>query len=592
MVEKNNNSPWPAEIEVQGGETKIPWLKILTIFIFLLAIGALAVGYFFYRPQEPEIKIEIQKPEKILAGESFNLKVTIYNNSDQTINETKIFLSLPDGISFLEDDPNKKNVSFEVGSIGPKSIYNQTFKLIAFSNELSTKKIELKLNYKTLNSSIFFENKSYIDLNVEKSAIDIFVFVPEKVYSFEKFKMNIVYENNSEYDFNNVSLILDYPPAFKLIDTNPAIKNNEWQMGILKAKTRGSIEVLGEIVGDFDQSYNFVIKILTKIGNKSFVLASQNYNLTVFEAPLAVNILLNNESEYVAEIGEKLNYVFQYRNNSSIPMENVVLIVKLNSGLFDFDSVETNAYFDSLNNVFIWNSANYSQFRSLPPNSFGEVGLKIKLKDNFPILSFNDKNFTLKAEARIESPTILEGVYGSTTFSSYVLETKVIGKVILEAFALYRDAKWGILNKGPYPPRAETPTQYSVHWRIKNYATDITNVRISTNVLPGTKFTGVYKNNFNLKVNYDQNSGEIWTEIPKILANQGVINEPIEIVFQIENVPSLNQVGEIIPLLSLTNFQAKDDFTGHSVVFPLPEIKSDILSDPTIKISDRRVLPK
>lgn len=592
MVEKNNNSLWPEEVEVESEEIKIPWLKILAVFIFLLALGVLILGYFFYRPKAPEINIEIQKPEKILVGESFNLKVTIYNNSDQRINEAKIYLFLPEGLSFLEDDPAKKSTSLEIGSIGPQSIYNQTFKLIAFSNELSTKKIELKLNYKTLNSPIFFEGKSYIDLNIEKSAIDIFVSVPDKVYSFQKFKMNIFYENNSEYDFNNVSLILDYPPAFKLINTNPAIGNNEWQLGILKAKTKGSIEVLGEIVGDFGQSHNFVIKILTKMGNKSFVLASQNYNLTVVEAPLVVNILLNNESEYVAEIGEKLNYVFQYKNNSSIPMENIVLTVKLNSDLFDFGSVETNAYFDSVNNVFIWNSANYPQFRLLPPNSFGEVQLKIKLKDNFPILNLNNKNFILRAEAKIESPTILEGVYGLYTFSSYALENKVIGKVILEAFALYRDAKWGILNKGPYPPRAETPTQYSIHWRIKNYATDITNVRISTNVLPGTKFTGVYKNNFNLKVNYDQNSGEIWTEIPKILANQGVINEPIEIVFQIENTPSLNQVGEIIPLLSLTNFQAKDDFTGHSVVFSLPEIKSDILSDPTIRISDRRVLPK
>ena len=56
------------------------------------------------------------------------------------------------------------------------------------------------------------------------------------------------------------------------------------------------------------------------------------------------------------------------------------------------------------------------------------------------------------------------------------LETKVAGLVKIESKAYFRDADSGIANSGPWPPKANQATQYTVHWRITNYATDISRV--------------------------------------------------------------------------------------------------------------------
>ncbi|MCX7589791.1 MAG: hypothetical protein N2Z85_02535, partial [Patescibacteria group bacterium] len=223
------------------------------------------------------------------------------------------------------------------------------------------------------------------------------------------------------------------------------------------------------------------------------------------------------------------------------------------------------------------------------PGSSGEVTLDIKLKNEFLIQNNNDKNFVLKVSAQIESPTVLEGVTSNRTISYAELESKVAGLVLFEAFGLFRDPNWQIINKGPYPPKVNQPTQYSIHFKIKNYATDISNIKISAYMPLGTKFTGLYKSNIDVKPNYNPDSGLILINIPKIFANSGILTNPVEIVLQVENIPSFNQVGQNAILLSDINFEANDDFVDKNINYKVDSISTELPYDLTIKNSDRRV---
>jgi hypothetical protein len=591
--EKLNNL-WEEEIEVvPQNKINFPIKKFLVFVFVLILIGGIFVGYILYKPQAPQISIEFQKPEEILVGQSFDLGVVVYNNFDKPIDDVKITLFIPESFAFVENDPALKSIQLNIGSIPAGGFHKEKFKLIAFSDSLSVKQIKTILNYKVSGTKIYFENSSSVDLNLGQSIFDVFVSAPEKVFSSQDFKMTIKYQNNSNEDIENLFLKVDYPPTFKFISSNPKTQNgsNVWSLGKIKTKASGEIEIVGILFGQEGQNSNFVVSVFKNISNKSYNLALKNYNIVISEPNLALNILLNGDKNYIAQPGELLFYQFQLKNNLDTSIENITLKAKFDSPMFDFQTAETNGYFDALTNTFIWNTASEPSLKNLAPQESIQINLKIKLKKDFSIKSEKDKDFTLKVLASASSPTVPQGVEENEMFVSSEAENKVRGRVEFEAFGLYRDALWGIVNKGFYPPKVNQPTQYSIHWRIKNYANDLSNVKISSFILPGTKYTGVFKSNIDIKPQYDETTGLFSVNIPFIPANRGVINEPIEIVFQVENIPSINQVGENVVLIDKSSFEAQNAFTDEIINLSSPEVNTSLLNDPTIKIDDRRVRP-
>jgi hypothetical protein len=595
MTEINNlkTSPWEEEVEIVESKFNFPWEKFLIGLFIVILIIVLIFGYFLYRPKSPQINIEFQKPDEVLAGQSFDLGVVVYNNSDKTIQNANLSILIPEGFAFVENDPNQKMVKVNIGDIAPSSFHKETFKIIAFSDTLSLKKINAELDYKIEGSKIAFQGSASTDLNIGQSLFDVFVSSPEKVFSSENFKITINYENKSKENLNDLFLKVDYPATFKFVDANPkpTSESNLWSLANVNSNQKGQIEIIGSLVGQEGQNSNFKINILKNISGKKYSLVSKDYNITLSKSNLSLNIILNNDYNYIASPGENLTYVFQYKNNSNTPLENIVLKANFIGEMFDFQTAQTNGYFDSLTNTFVWNAASMPSLSLLSPGQSGEIPLRIKLKDKFPISNENNKNFVLKINATIESPTVSSGVSSEKTIASYEAENKIRGNVLINAFGLYRDPAWKILNKGPYPPKVNKPTQYTIHWKIQNYANDISNVKISSFILPGTTYTGVFKSNIDIKPEYNKDSGLFSVNIPFIPANRGVINDPIEIVFQVENTPSVNQVGDDITLLSQTKLEAQNEFTGENINLSLPEIKTNLPNDPTIKVPDRRVQP-
>ena len=597
MAEINNlkTSPWEEEVEIVESKFKFnfPWGKFLIGLFIVILIIVLIFGYFLYRPKSPQISIEFQKPDEVLAGQSFDLGVVVYNNSDKTIQNANLSILIPEGFAFVENDPNQKMVKVNIGDIAPSSFHKETFKIIAFSDTLSLKKINAELDYKIEGSKIAFQGSASTDLNIGQSLFDVFVSSPEKVFSSENFKITINYENKSKENLNDLFLKVDYPATFKFVDANPkpTSESNLWSLANVNSNQKGQIEITGSLVGQEGQNSNFKINILKNISGKKYSLVSKDYNITLSKSNLSLNVILNNDYNYIASPGETLFYVFKYKNNSNTPLENIVLKANFTGEMFDFQTAQTNGYFDSLTNTFIWNAASIPSLSLLGPGQSGEISLRIKLKDKFPILNENNKNFVLKVNATIESPTVPSDVSSEKTIASYEVENKIRGNVVIDAFGLYRDPVWKILNKGPYPPKVNQPTQYTIHWKIQNYANDISNVKISSFILPGTTYTGVFKSNIDIKPDYNKDSGLFSVSIPFIPANRGVINDPIEIVFQVENIPSINQIDKDITLLSQTKFEAQNEFTGENISLSMPEVKTDLINDPTIKVINRRVQP-
>ena len=579
-----NNSAYESSKSMKTFAKRI----VLAVLLFAAGFG---YYYFFARLPQPNVGLEFSKPDQTLLGQPFTVSVSFSNYSDQILKNAKLSVLLPDGISFLNDSPDKRVLEQAIGDLGPGSVNQQTFTLIALNGSQTLKHIDAKLAYETAGSSAEFQSKSGIDVPVGQPAVGLTFDAPQSVFSGENFDITVRYQNNSDRDFKNLRLKMDYPPMFQFVKSSEdaSAGNNRWDLGTLPKGGGGVLTITGALTGS-EQSYlNFHGSVTADILGQEYGISEQPADVSISASPLSVVPGVNGATDYVSRIGDELVYVLRYKNNSDTTFENITIKAGLNGELFDFSSIRTDASFDPITKTFTWIAANTPALAVLPPRQEGSVELRIKLSGNFPIRRISDRNYILKLHAEINSPTVPQGTNAQKTMSVASIETRVSGAVSIRSKALWRDAPSGILNKGPFPPVVNKPTQYTIHWLVSNYATDVSNIEVNASLQAGARWTGVVKTNIGAQPSYDPASGKIIWNIGNMAATKGVISPPAEAIFQIELTPAVNQVGQSVTFLSDTRVQGQDVFTNSTLTDSARALDTSLPDDATITEGNRTV---
>jgi hypothetical protein len=171
------------------------------------------------------------------------------------------------------------------------------------------------------------------------------------------------------------------------------------------------------------------------------------------------------------------------------------------------------------------------------------------------------------------------------------MENKVAGLITVGAAGYFRDAPSGAVNTGPFPPRVNQPTKYTIHWVLKNYSTDVTNIHAAAFLQSNTRFVKVLKSSIGAQPKFNPSSGEITWDIASLPATKGVVGEAVEAIFQIENTPAVNQVSQNVPLVGITRVEAEDTFTGQKLTNTDGEITTQLPDDLTLVDIDHDVKP-
>jgi len=594
-------SPWQEAEESepmargQGPQSSAKWVVRLLVALILLGGGA---GYYFYfrGPARPNLSLEFSKPSQILVGQPFTVTVSFSNYSDNVLKDAKLSVFLPEGVSFVGQFADQRVVEQAVGDLGPGSLNQQKFNLIITSGSQTLKHLEAKLAYSLeTNAKVQFENAAEVDLLVSQPAVSLTLETPENVFNGEDFDMTVRYENQSSEEFKNLRIKLDYPPVFQFKKSNATLEgnsNNVWSVPALRAGEKGELTITGNVLGPEGSFFTVGGTVTADFLGQTYALNTQAATVGITQAPLSLKVSVNGGgADYIARAGEFLRYAAIYKNNADIAFQNITIRAKLVGSMFDFASLATTASFNSLSNTLTWFAANTPDLTNLSPGEERTLEFQVKLKENFPIQRLSDKNFTLRVQADIESSTVPPGTAASKTVSVASLETKIGGKIIVDAQAYWRDAASGILNSGPYPPQVNRGTEYSVHWVITNYSTDVGNVKVSAYLQSGSWFTGKVKSNTPTQPVFESEQGLVTWDIPNIPATKGIVGAPLEAVFQIEGTPAVNQLGLSMPLVGETKLEAKDLFTDLSLTATDAVLTTDLPDDKTITVDDRRVKP-
>jgi len=563
------------------------WVIIVLVLIATVLLAFYLHQFFASR----DIVFKVEAPREVQIGVPFSLKIYFENTSKSKLRQAKISIDLPENTTVKGGEPTKKILSEELGDLDLNSSFEKEFSFIVLNDEKTTKRFNVSLSYSPPNIKNRFEKIRNIDIAVKEPAIRLDLTTPTKVLNSEEFEININYENISEIDFSNVELELNYPKNFTFKDASASSTygNNLWVLGDLKKGAKDNLVITGTIYGPEESFFAIEGIISVVIDGQKYIINKKTSNINIAPSPLNLSFSVNDKSFYVASLNEELRYELTYKNNADIALKDVVLKVNLRGAMFDFNSLKTQGSFNSKDNSITWTASDVSDFNSLGPGASGKVDFTIKTKSFYPIKKIGDKNFVLKAHAEITSPTTPYYVSAEKTIGLADFDIKISGLVQIDAQALFKDSQSGFINKGSWPMKVDQPTNFTIHWIIKNYSTDIRNVEVKANLAGGVNWVDKVKSNVSSVPTYNERTREISWLIDEIPATKGVISKPVEAIFQIEAVPNITQRGNYMPLLTETTIKAVDVFNNIELTNKDDGLTSDLIDDQYINRSDGRV---
>ena len=550
-------------------------LKILySIVLVVILAGVAYFGFHWFTHDNSGLSLEFKGPESVPVGMSFELEVGVNNNSGQVLNNAKLLLSIPDGVVFVGRSADENIISRKIGNVGVGSLTTQKFDLIVLKGEDDdVKSITATIDYTPEDVKTRFQKRSNWQLPIEGEALELIGELPAKITSGKVVELKIKYKNNSSIDLDDLVLKIKYPKSFQFqrATLKPDEGNNEWHLGGLHPGSSNDFVVIGKLIGPENGFFDFKAAVTTKLSGRKYVISQKVINTAIKVAPIDLNILANDSANYVAKINEKIDYSINYRYLTRSQGNNPIVTAKLSGKMFDLSSLEIgdDGQLDTRTNAINWKLADGVQS--------GSVNFSIKTKDQYPIRRIGDRNFVLKVESQFE-----DSVHATISRS----ETKVIGQVEIEVKGYFRDAKGKVINSGSLPPQVGQSTEFSIHWDITNYATDVSDIRVTTRLPSYVEFVGV-KSKTNGSFSFDEDSPEFLTwEIDKIPATKGVISRPTIAIFQIRAVPTKEMVGKHMSLIGTTNINATDKFTNTPLSDSDDALTTQLPDDPTLSPSD------
>ncbi|HVN26823.1 MAG TPA: hypothetical protein VMT99_04225 [Candidatus Paceibacterota bacterium] len=541
----------------------------------------------------PQVALSLTAPSQVAVGQPFAVTVSASNPSAQALAGTQLSVVVPDGFSFVGAPSGTRAQEVSLGTLAPGASTSTAMNLVAIGTTNTVGQVKAAITYGLAgNENAQFEKDAQTDVIVGGAVLSVAVNAPQAVFSGQTFAVTVTYLNQGTDTVPDAQFVMDFPAAFAFTSSSALFTSNgasvggtrrTWDLGAIAPAASGTFTISGSLNGPAGASYALAGALNGVLNGSSFPIQSQTVTVAVAQSPLEIGITLNNSSTYVASAGDELNYELTYANNSSVSFQNVMITAKLTGSMYDFSKLKTNGSFNSVNDTITWTVASVPGLASVAPGQGGTIDFSVNAKSAYPIRLVSDKNFTLKALATITSPTLPPNTpLGSNTQSIVQLATKVGGAVTLGASAYRRDPL-GIANTGPYPPRVNQSSTYTVHWKITNYATDLSNVVVSAYLQSGSTFTGVASSTVPSSTpQYDSATGLVTWTLPALQATAGILTPAPEAVFQVSNTPAVNEVGQRVLLMSETSLVATDTFTGEPVAAQADVITTDLPDDASL----------
>lgn len=554
------------------------FIKTLIIFTLVLA----AVGYGFWRKNiysKEELKMEMIGPKEAQLGQEVEYVVKYKNNGEFRLENPSLMFVAPD--FSIKDDKIYTQEVIEADKLGG-AIYPGEERSISFKTRLVGKAGDAKiakatLSYQPKNLSARYESATTYTTVMKDVPIDLDMDLSSTVEANKNFHFKINYYSNVDWLLTDLRLNIDYPAGYAFSQAAPkSLDKNEWSIPVLNKNQSGIIDVTGQLTGDVGEGKVFRARIGMWKDGQYLPLKEIERGTKIVKPTVSMRQTVNGESNYVAKPGEWLHYEVYYKNISDSELYNLVMVDKLEGGMFDFSTVRSDSgSVQTGDNSIVFDWKQSDKLAYLPTMEEGKAEFWIKLKDDLSNLGQPGLNNKVMIGVAREDFT-----------------TKVSSKLELQQKVFYSDEIFG--NSGQLPPQAGLPTTYTVTWQAKNYYADVKGVTVRAVLPPEVVFNSdkIFPAEQAGKLTYDNNTRELTWNIGDMTAGQGMISSPLNISYQVTLTPSDSQVGSKAGIIGQAMMTGEDGWTESTLESAAPAIDSASISDPGMTPERGIVQPK
>ncbi len=570
---------------------------LFSVLFFVIAAGVAAFVFLggMNAVSSKNVDIKVVGPLSVGSGQEVAFDINVINNNNVDLKSASLLVEYPAGTrSAVDLSKELSQERFELETIRPGNSYAQKIEAVFFGEKNDSKNLKISLEYMVENSSALFYKEKIAEVSISSAPVIITPTYPKEANSNQEVSFNIELVSNSKDQLNDFLVSVDYPFGFvfKEASPGPSFGNNIWQFASLKQGEKKTVSIRGNIIGQDNEERVFKINAGLPHPDDERMIAvpfSQLEESILVKKPfINLDVFIEGRSgDFVAQEGGQVTTEFVLRNNLPSRLFNVSVEAAFVGGAFNGLSVYpgNGGFFQSFNNTILWDE------RSEPGLADMEPGQQKSFSFRLSPLPY--KNIVAGAKPEIEMMITAKGERILETGSVEQVTATEIRKISLGTdislnMRVVRSLG-SIENSGPVPPRADTPTTYTVIWGISNSLNQVSNVLVRAKLPSYVKWTEIKIPQSESFV-YDATAKELVWNAGSILPNTGSGSAKKELQFQLEFLPSTSQIGQVVSLLSEVSLSGIDKSTGQKVEKRLPGVTTDFSGDPSFRPGDDKVV--
>lgn len=553
-------------------------MKRLIIVVVVVFIAAGVYFWFFGRNPFSETKVDfkIDGPNEISSGELVTYKITYSNSNKQVLKNAKLLFIYPTDAVVVRDGniSNTNNENIELGDLaggqsGEKSL---TAHIIGDRGDIKTAKGTFSYTPTGIHSA--FQKQISVPTTITSLDVPLSIVAPPSIIDGQNLSYIIDYRNQSQQDFENLRLKIKYPQNFQFSSAlpQPTTDKDTWDLPTLKRGSGSRITIQGIIRGSPSESkiasLTLQKKIITPAGEVYIDFEKTGAESVLANSFLSLSLGINDSTNYTTHLGDNLNYQITFKNNSSVDITGLNLTAILDGPMFEASSVNSAAFFDSRTNTITWNPSIIPELALLRSGQKATANFSVRIKNNFP--TSGSSSSLVKVKVHLETPNIPPDLDTDNLAIDTQLLTRISSAPTLDQKILVNDGQFG--SNGPFPPKVNSKTYFTVRWILVNPVNDISQSKVSAVLAPGVTWENQVRTNSNQPApTFNPKTNSVVWDLGTLPGGTGVSFPKYQVDFRISIIPSVNQVGQTPTLLKNIKFEGTDAITGEKISRTVPD---------------------
>ena len=566
---------------------------IIGMVLIVLALGAYYYIFYSSGTDSQAIEFLIDSEKTVSANEEFLYTIRYKNLSYVALRNVTVQAEYPENFIFLESTPhpeNEENNFWKLGRVGPRSEGEIKVKGKIIDQPKISSIMIAKIIYMPENFSSEFEKEASFNTVIKDIGFEVLVDYFSTVLVDEESEVVLNFktlENNFIEDF---IVKMETEENIKIIETvvNDGADEEEDDLSLTVEKIDEEANIwrvsdLGEKEEKFAIRYeindkisdNQKIKFLFEKEEgeednlRNIVFFEKEIDIEVMKSDLNLILVLNGSQEdQTVDFEEELNYSIAFANKGEATLNNVSIMMVLDSEFLDWTSLVDENMGKERGNTIAWTSDEIPTLERVEVEDEGVIDFSIKvshfsendLAKDFQIISYSQYNISSIEKLGDISTSSMDTSGDDLDNRSNTIVSRINSDLKLKEEIRYFDANNMPVGTGPLPPQVGEKSSFKVYWTLNNNLHELRDVQISS-ILP----EGVWwdeKNRTSVgNISYEEDTKKVIWQIGRLPIT--VFRADAE--FNISITPREEDRNKIMVLSTGAKTEAVDDKTGDTI---------------------------